>query len=318
MMAGGNGILICGGLLIDRYALIDRYPARGGDGYILESFDVVGGCSVNMAKTIMNLGATPYIISFAGDDAWGKEVADFMEKERLPADCVARKSGNTGYCLVFLEPDGERTFLTRVGCEAEYSDSLITDAAESACGVAAVTGYYLLDASSAGLIGRLKRFKQRGGRIVFDPSPLVGKIRPDCLKGILSISDVITPNTAEAEFIAAFEGDAAREQWAFHRNERGAAVIITDGGAGGALYINGVKIPYSAVKTDVVDTTGAGDSFTGAIAYSLSNGIPLEKAISLAAGAAAVAASIKGPHGDFNISRLPADAREIWKEYQTI
>lgn len=310
-----KNILICGGLLIDRYMLVDRYPARGEDGYILESLDVVGGCTVNMAKTVKNLGAAPYMVSYIGDDRWGKKLSDFMISEGFPRDCVREKAGSTGYCLVFLEPDGERTFLTSIGCEAEYSDSLIAESAGNDCGVAAVTGYYLLDATSAALINRLKEFKRGGMRIVFDPSPLADKIKADHLRDILSLSDVVVPNKTEAEFIAALEGYDRPEQWALSISARGASVIITDGSAGGALYQCGTKTPYSAVNANVVDTTGAGDSFTAAIACSLLSDIPLEKAVILAASTAAVTASVKGPHGDFDISCLTVEARNIWKGY---
>ena len=281
-------ILICGGLLIDRYLQIDKYPWRGGDGYILDSFDVVGGCAVNIAKTVKNLGAKPYIVSFVGNDSHGDKIMGFMQEEQFDLDCVRRTDGNTGYCFVFLEPDGERTFLTYKGCETEYTDELIPKGAADSCTVAAVTGYYLLDSSSRILVGRLKKLKKRGVKIVFDPSPLVDKIEKSCLEDILSISDVITPNETEAEYLAGFEkGDAA--------------VIITRGADGGTLYEKVKTIHYKAAVVDVVDTTGAGDSFTGAIAWALAKGIPLEKGVLVAASAAGYVASIKGPHGDFDI-----------------
>jgi len=229
---------------------------------------------------------------------------DFMKKEKLPLDCVRQISGNTGYCFVFLEPDGERTFLTYKGCETEYSDDLTADNAANSCSVAAVTGYYLLDVSSKKLIGRLKALKTTGCKIVFDPSPLAGKIDAAYLKEMLGLSDVLTPNRAEAEFLARIAGNEPPEQWAISCSEKGAAVIIKNGAAGGALYESGKKTHYAAVSVNVVDTTGAGDSFTGAIAYALGEGIPLAKGVKLAAAAAGHTVSIKGPHGEFDIGVL--------------
>ena len=289
-------ILVCGGLLIDRYISIDRYPLRGGDGYITDSFDVVGGCAINMAKTIRELGAEVYIVSYIGNDIPGNAILDFMRKGRLPMDCVKQSNGNTGYCFVFLEPDGERTFLTYKGCETEFTDELIPGDMVTSCPVAAVTGYYLLDDSSGRLICRLKELKSNGCKIVFDPSPLADKIQADFLKEILAISDVIIPNETEAEFLAGFSGEKTSEQWAFSCNARSSVVIIKKGADGGMLYQDGEKIPYAASCADVVDTTGAGDSFTGAIAYALGNGVPLEDGVVLAAQAAGRIVSVKGPH----------------------
>jgi len=306
-------ILICGGLLIDRYLLVDKYPERGGDGYLLDSFDVVGGCAVNIAATVKNLGAMPYVVSSIGNDLWGDEIMKFMLENRLAADCIKRIEGNTGYCLVFLEPDGERTFLTYKGCEMEYSDSLVSNKVADSCEVIVVTGYYLLDESSKKLIEKLKVLKEKGCLIIFDPSPLVDKIDDLYLKEMLTISDVITPNESEIKTLAGIESP---EQWALSSSQKGISVIIKKGADGGILYQKGVKIRYDAINVKVLDTTGAGDSFTGAIAYALANGIPLEKGVLLAASTAAVIATMKGPNGDFDISSLTSEAQDIWKEYR--
>ncbi|MCL1809438.1 MAG: carbohydrate kinase family protein [Clostridiales bacterium] len=313
-MANRNGVLICGGLLVDRYMLVDKYPERGEDGCITGSFNVVGGCTANIAKTVKNLGAVPYAVSFVGSDTAGSEIIDFMHRERLPVDCVRRTEGGTGYCMVFLEPDGERTFLTRKGCETEYSDSLICGSVANACSVVAVTGYYLLDDSSEQLTNRIRVLKGSGSKILFDPCPLVDKINKNRLEEMLSLSDVITPNKAEAKFLA---GAKSPEQWALSYNVRGTSVIITEGGAGGCLYQYSKALRYDAIKADVLDTTGAGDSFTGAIAYALGKGMALDKAVALAASTAAVTASVKGPHCNFSISDLTPKAQATWKEHQS-
>jgi len=298
-------ILICGGLLIDKYLVLDKYPARGGDGYVLENFDTVGGCAVNIAKTVKALGANPIIVSVLGSDHRGEMIMDFMRKERLPLDCVKQENGNTGYCFVFLEPDGERTFLTHKGCETEFTDSLISMDTENSCPVAAVTGYYLLDDSSKRLIDRLKGVKSRGCKIVFDPCPLADKIDAAYLDEMLTLSDIIVPNEAEANFLADFKGEKTPEQWALSCNKRAVSVVIKKGAAGGTLYESGEKTRYTAANVNVVDTTGAGDSFTGAIAYAAGKRIPLEEAVTLAAQVAGRTVSIRGPHGEFNIGEIP-------------
>ena len=299
-----SNILIYGGLLIDRYLIVDRYPAPGGDGFILDSADMVGGCAVNIAKAVKNLGGVPFIVSAVGNDHWGGTIMSYMQKERLPADCIRRTEGNTGYCFVFLEPNGERTFLTSKGCETEYTDTLVPKDTEDACRVAAVTGYYLLGDTSGMVTDRLRGFKRGGGKIVFDPCPLADKIKASYLDDMIGLSDVIAPNGQEARFLAGSQGYETPKQWALSCNQRGKSVIIKEGADGGTLYENGESTPYAAACAKTVDTTGAGDAFTGVIAYAVSEGIPLGEAVALAARAAGIIVSVKGPHGAFDMEAL--------------
>ena len=296
-----GSILIFGGLIIDRYLLVDRYPERGGDGTITDSFDTVGGCAVNIAVTVKNLGAVPYVVSAIGNDLWGDEIMQFMQERQLPVNCVKRAEGHTGYCLVFLEPDGERTFLTYKGCEAEYADALISGAVFDDCLIAVVTGYCLLDASSQKWIEKFKALKSKGSLIIFDPSPMVDKIDKSYVSEMMSICDVLTPNESEAKILA---GKKTPEQWARSCNDNDISVIIKKGADGGVLYQKGAQIPYDAIDVHAIDTTGAGDSFTGAVAYALANKIPLEKGVLLAAEAAAITTTIKGPNGTFKMNEM--------------
>jgi len=305
-----NNILIFGGLILDRYFLVDKFPEHSKDGFIYDSFDIAGGCAINMAKTIQNLGGTGYVVSYIGQDTWGTEICEYMERQKLPLDCVKKIKGKTGYCLVFVESDGERTFLTSKGIEGYFSDELISGKVEKNCSVAVITGYYLLDETAEELVHYLGKLKSMGYKIIFDPSPLIDKINSEILNGVVELSDLIIPNIQEAEYIAAHQHV---NEWALTKNSIGVKVIIKKGSAGGELFQDGKIIPYSSFLADVVDTTGAGDSFTGAISYCVSRGIHLNKAILIAAACASIITTIKGPHGDFYITDLHEKAQEIFK-----
>jgi len=301
-------ILIFGGLILDRYFLVDKLPEPSKDGFILDDFDVAGGCSINMAKTIQNLGGKSYVASYIGKDTWGKEICEYMEKQKLSLHCVKKTEGKTGYCLVFVESDGERTFLTAKGIEGCFSEELIPKEIENNCSVAVITGYYLLDEGAEELVRYLRNIKEVGYRIIFDPSPLADKIDGKILDAVLYISDLIIPNIQEAEFLAAHQ---SVDDWALEKNRLGKTVILKKGSTGGELIQNCKKIPYYPFPVHAVDTTGAGDSFTGAIAYCMSRGIRLNKAIIIAAACASMVTTIKGPHGDFDITDLSTEAQEL-------
>ena len=69
-----KNIVLFGGLLLDRYFHIDRWPERGQDGFLKREESFVGGCSINMAATIHNLGGQAYIATCIGSDKTGQDI----------------------------------------------------------------------------------------------------------------------------------------------------------------------------------------------------------------------------------------------------
>ena len=113
-------ILIFGGLLLDRYFSIEKWPVRGQDGYFTGETSFVGGCAVNMAATIRNLGGNPQVVSCIGDDAVGSTIRMYCRDAGLSEQYLFDTLGTTGSCLVFSELEGERTFLTQKGVDERF------------------------------------------------------------------------------------------------------------------------------------------------------------------------------------------------------
>ncbi len=324
-------ILIFGGLIMDRYYFVDHFPQRGGDAAIKHSLDFVGGCAINMAFTIKNLGGTPYIVSYVGEDEPGRVCLDYLRGKGLPGDCVrqvgsaesAGAPGNltgqgggsgcscrTGYCLVFVEPGGERTFLTGEGCEGKFDQLLIPERVAEESGVAAVTGYYLLGDSGSGVVSFLEKLKPKGCSVLFDPGPMVDRIAADVLERIVDLADVITPNRGEAALLAG-RGIRSKkenlkgkntERWAKNVAASGTKVILTGGAGGGIAFEGNRRFVYDGIPAKTVDSTGAGDSFSGALAFGMAKGWSMEKSLAVAARCASLTAGIEGPHGEFDTS----------------
>jgi len=268
-------IIIFGGIIIDRYLMIDKFPKRSQDAYILESFDKAGGSSFNIAMKIKALGGNPYVVSAIGNDEFGNKIIRYMQDQQLPINCMNQTKGETGYCLVLVEPDGERAFLTAKGCESSYLEDLIPEKVEKSCSTAVVSGYYLIDETADLIIKKLKSMKFSGYKIIFDPSPHVDKINKKILNELAEICDVIISNITEAEYLTRnLEFSKARNNikiWAQELNKIGIDIIIKKGPEGGELFKDGVRIPYKAINSDFIDTKSAGDSFTAEIAYSIAN-----------------------------------------------
>ena len=296
--------LILGGLVPDVYYSVSRWPERGQDGFITDEKVVVGGCAVNMAVTAENLGLRAHVVSCVGDDAVGGQMQKYMEENGLSSRFIRKVSGDSGKCLVFVEPDGERTFLTRKGAEGLFSQELAEAVLEGKYAAVGVTGYYLLNNDSERVIEVLEELYHRGTMILFDPSPLADSVRRDLLIRMMKISHIMTPNVTELKIL--------EERWGgkltLPEEERpdpenslcgndAPVFIVKDGSTGGTVYTPKGSFPYQAERCEAVDTTGAGDSFSGALLYSMAEGLTMGDAVRLAAKCAAKTVTIQGPHG---------------------
>lgn len=286
----GSDIVIFGSLLLDRYFEVDRWPARGQDGYFDREETFVGGCAINMAATIHNLGGSAHVISCVGQDETGALIRDYLAKHGLSVELLHPAEGVTGSCLVFSEPDGERTFLTRVGVEDRFPDGLAEKAVQIAPAWAGITGYFLLGSDGTRVMDCLERLHEAGIIILFDPSPLAGDIPREILRRVLAVSDILTPNETE---LAVLGGDSAIPGLV----RAGKTLVLKRGSQGGTVYSPEETFDYASVLCKAVDTTGAGDSFSGVLLHAMTQSMPLKQAITLAARCAAKTVQIHGPHG---------------------
>lgn len=279
--------VLFGGLLLDKYYELETLPERGQDGFINNEFECVGGCSINMAATFNNLGGEAHIVSYIGKDKIGKSIIEYMNEHNFSTRYVMEKEGTTGYCMVFVEEDGERTFLTKGGMELEFSKEIVSDQLKD-IKYAAVTGYFLLNDGAYEVLEVLEDFHRDGGYILFDPSPLVESIENDILRRIIKISNMVTPNTSEVNYI---------KEWI----DEDKVVILKRGEYGGTVYERNRNFDYMPLKVNVVDTTGAGDSFAAGVLFGIAQGKSLQEAVRLGSQTSAITVGINGPHGFWSL-----------------
>ena len=166
--------------------MLKEFPARGQDAVITNSFERVGGCTFNAAATVKNLGGDPLILSPVCSDERGKWIKSTLLERNFRDELLFPMDGDTEYCVVLLDGEGERTFLTYSG-----SQFLLTD--EHDCrprcnarpAYVHLSGYSLIEYENAGrIINLLEKLKAGGSKIFFDPSPLCKEINPDVLRNV--------------------------------------------------------------------------------------------------------------------------------------
>lgn len=283
-------ILLFGGLLLDHYFSVDRWPQRGQDGYVVGQARFVGGCAANMAVTIHNLGGHPHVVSCVGSDRSGETIQRYWREHSLSRRFILETEGETGSCLVFSEPNGERTFLTRKGVELSFPADLAEAVLLCEPAWAGVTGYYLLGEEGPQILSCLERLHRRGTRILFDPSPLAGDIAPALRKRILAISDVLTPSEKELDALGGHEGGSG---WS-----RLAKRLFGSRGHGAVWYRHqGRDFPTRQNPVFRWIPLGRETAFQVRCCTPWHRGGTLREGIALAARCAAKTVELRGPHG---------------------
>lgn len=299
-------VLILGGILIDQYVLVDAYPKRGKDTLIQDSFECVGGCAINVASTIKNLGGTPLIVSQLGEDQRGKTILQYMKSNGFLRDFIrVIADGETGYCMTIVESSGERTFLTKKGCESAFDLEMVDKTWREKLTSLYITGYYLLDsADDQKILSLIQSLKEQRVTVLFDPGPLVDRVDPKTLQTMIRLADIVTPNTDEMEKIGQrLQLSSSTHDWLM---DNGVKWIVEKMGSKGVdLWTKeGERLHFPAYQVKSVDTSGAGDSFAGGLLFGIDQFDDIQQAIKIASACGAYTTTFFGPHGKFSFQDI--------------
>jgi ribokinase len=158
----------------------------------------------------------------------------------------------------------------------------------------------------------LRLGREEGKITIFNPAP-ANAVLPD---EAFTLCDIICPNETEAAIISgndAVETSEGAEAAALMLINKGAKSVVMTLGARGALVATSaddmeIIASPKLSKDQVVDTTGAGDSFIGSMASFLAKGLPLKDAVRRACVVASITVQAKGAQASYpNAKDLPAD-----------
>jgi ribokinase len=237
-----------------------------------------GGKSANQAVAAARLGAQVRMVGAVGDDDLGEEAVAALRDEGIDVSAVARLEGSaTGVALIVVDAAGENQIAVASGANAELGADAVEATLRSADGGVVLLGFEVPDAP---VLAGARAARAAGLEVVVNPAP--ARALPAAL---LEHSPLLTPNLDEARALA---GEQDAEAAARALAARTGAPVVVTLGADGALVVDGdalERIP--APRVDVVDTTGAGDAFNGALACELAGGAALLDAVRTAIAVAA-------------------------------
>lgn len=266
--------------------LIDFVPREKGCALsdVVHFERVAGGAPANVVTAVSKLGGNGVMISQVGCDAFGTHIIRELEKSGVDTHYVFRtKQANTGLAFVSLAADGNRefSFFRNPSADLYLSAEQMEPAMLEDTAVLHFCSVDLVDWPVRKAHERLIALaKERGVIVSFDPNvrlPLweTPEACQQAIREFLPLADIIKLSDEELEFVTGCDNEAAAAKKLLESNCR--MLILTKGAAGSSVYTRHAEAHISAVSVDeVVDTTGAGDSFAGSFLFQL-----VEKQISL-------------------------------------
>ncbi len=283
-------LVVVGSVNVDHVVVA---PALPGPGETVVGGDLArngGGKGANAAVAAARLGADVRLLAAVGDDDLGEDALAELARDGVEVGAVARVGAATGAALIVVDEHGENQIAVAQGANghvgAELVERVLPGLLDGAAAVL-VSCEIPLD----GVAAALALARDAGTLAVLNPAPV-----REGLADVLDLAPLLTPNAGEARTLSG-EDDLARAADALAART-GAPVVVTLGGDG-ALVVpragaEGRTVAPPPLPGPVRDTTGAGDTFNGALTVELAAGAGLEDAVALAQRAAGHAVRERG------------------------
>ncbi|MCL2744834.1 MAG: ribokinase [Planctomycetaceae bacterium] len=284
-------IIVVGSSNTDMVIKSQKIPAPGETVIGGEFFSAPGGKGANQAVAVARLGGNVTFIAKVGTDMFGDKAIEGYRKEGINTDLILRDPEHaTGVALILVDADGENLISVASGAneflkpaDIERSETLL--AAAKVIVTQLETPLDVLETTAR----IAKKYKVP---LVLDPAP--AKPIP---KEILKQITYIKPNENEATVLTGIavkdvESAKAAGQWFLDAGVQAAVITLGREGAVVVQKDSAVHLPGYSVKA--VDSTAAGDAFSGALCFGLARGEELLQAAKTASAAAAISVTRAG------------------------
>ena len=252
---------------------------------------VPGGKGANQAVAIAKLGVHCVLVARLGDDVFGRKSLENFQKESVDTRYVTLTPDTpSGVALITVDEAGNNAIVVAPGANARLAPEDIYRAQAEICSAGAVVAQLEIPLATVQCVAELAH--RAGVAFVLNPAP-ARKLSP----ALLAMVTVLTPNETEAQILTGVkvaDPESAR-QAADRLLDMGPKAVIVTLGSKGFLLAEGSHREYiAAEKVSVVDTTAAGDAFTGSLTVGVGQGHSLREAALFANRAAALCVTKMG------------------------
>lgn len=284
-----SDVVVCGSLNMDLLSQVERLPLPGETVLGTHYRHSAGGKGLNQAIACARMGVPTAMIGAVGDDAHGHTLTELLRIEGVDTTRVRTRSGETtGLAQVMLAATGENSIIVHAGANASLrAEDVAHDLPEAIVYLAQLeTPLDTIEAFFAAA-------RHVGGCCVLNTAPAVrGSDR------LLPLADVLVMNETELAYYAGQTAAVSAAQVRrlgprlLQRPQQ--ALIVTLGAEGAWIFTHASEEFIPATPATVLDTTGAGDCFTGVLAAGIALGQVLPEAARRASRAASIAVTCLG------------------------
>ena len=281
-----ENIIVVGSLNMDLVVRTPHMPAVGETIFGQDFISNPGGKGANQAIAAARLGGKVTMIGRVGIDNYGEVMIDRLRKEKIDTAFIQKdKDVSTGIALITVDKSGQNTIVVVSGANMR----LLPDQMEEALVKKNQMSVMLLQLESPlECVERAARIaKNRGAKVILNPSPVSRFPRE-----FLHLIDILVPNEIEANQLTGLPVSTIEQAEAAGRElvKMGVGSVVITLGKKGAVVIRRDLETFHlhGHAVQVLDTTAAGDAFTGGLAVGLAEKLTLIDAARYGNAAAAL------------------------------
>ncbi|HMH22518.1 MAG TPA: ribokinase [Puia sp.] len=283
-------IIIIGSANTDMVVRTDKLPMPGETKLGGTFFMNAGGKGANQAVAAARMGGDVVLVAKVGNDIFGKQTIENLRKESINTDYIfTDETAPSGVALIMVNEEGENCIVVAPGANANLLPADIEKVKD-------ITGAKVilmqLEIPMETIAAVAKHGKANNQRVIINPAP-AQPLDDELLNGLF----LITPNETEAFLLTGIkvEDETTASQAAGVFLRKGVQHVIITLGRQGAYFQNDIlRLKVDAPVVQAIDTTAAGDVFSGALAVAITEEIDWERAIKFAVAAASISVTRLG------------------------
>lgn len=287
-----NGVAVVGSINADLTVFGSPLP-RPGETVNADSFSMMlGGKGANQALAAVRAGAPTFMVGAVGDDVFRTLTLDALSAEGVDTAAVAVLDGHTGVAHIRVDArTGQNDIAIVAEANGRVTPLIAADRLRRVADRVAVV-LLQLEIPLATVLEAALAAHHLGSLVILDPAP--AQVLPEEIWPAVA---VVTPNETEAEVLTGVavtdeESAVAAGRWFLDRGVGAAIITLAERGIA-VIRPEGVTT-YPAHRVDAVDTTAAGDAFSGTLGAGLALGLDWERAVERAIAAGALAVTVRG------------------------